>query len=239
MIGRIVFYAALLAIAIVTAGLQMDRQTAASPQLAPAVPDVFRSIAQARIAANAVGSGNSQAALEEAEKLVMRRPVPSQSLRLLALAQYGAGDIQAGSYSIQIAAQRGWRDIAAQEAMLSLALAAGDKPEAVLRYVALLANDRASEEFMTQSGQSLFGSGDEVAIETLTEIAMDTERWRGGLVRKAGQFMPPPAFAEFVEQVAGRLDGSECEIFKRSAKRVGRSDKAASERIEAVIQKSC
>jgi hypothetical protein len=56
---------------------------------------------------------------------------------LLAVAQAKAGNAEAAGLAIQIAGQRGWREPVAQEAVLRLALGAGNKPEAARRYAAL------------------------------------------------------------------------------------------------------
>lgn len=68
---------------------------------------------------------------------MQRRPLPADNLVLLATGQAKEGKPDYAMLTIQIAGQRGWRDPIAQEAVLRLALAARDKPEAARRSVAL------------------------------------------------------------------------------------------------------
>ncbi|MEO1488013.1 MAG: hypothetical protein AAFR88_01075 [Pseudomonadota bacterium] len=236
---KAVFYLVLLITAIGTAGLQLDRQSAASPALASSVPEPFRAFAQARLTAAAIREGSPQLALAEAEKLVIRRPVPSQSMRLVAIAQYGSGDAEAGLLSIQIAAQRGWRDRTAQEMMLRLAMAAGDWPEAALRYAALLANNEVSDEVLEETAGVLFTANNAEAIARIVEIARGADRWRGQLLRRAGRLMPERAYAELVEGVLDKLDEQECNIVFETAKRLRRTNETGAQRIEEIAQGHC
>ncbi|MAY20103.1 MAG: hypothetical protein CL955_05750, partial [Erythrobacteraceae bacterium] len=73
----------LAGIAIVTAGLQLDRQARKTPAMAQSVPEIVRSSAQLPVAAGALSSDNPQYALAEAERLIRRRPMPAEHLRLL------------------------------------------------------------------------------------------------------------------------------------------------------------
>ena len=66
------------------------------------VPELFRSAAQFPIAANALAGPDPVLALSEAEKLVIRRPMPAEHLRVLAQAQaqFAAGDYNQGTLTI-------------------------------------------------------------------------------------------------------------------------------------------
>lgn len=137
MISRIAWFAAIVIAALLTAGLQLDMRARTAPGLAPAVPAVLRNSAQTVVTRQTLAGGQTQRALAEAQTLVLRRPLPAENLLLLAAAQAGAGQQEAALRTIQIAGRRGWREPVAQEAMLRLAFANGDRPEAARRYAAL------------------------------------------------------------------------------------------------------
>ncbi len=133
---RIGVWAVLLVIAVVTAGLQIDRQTRVSPQLFALVPDLFKSqalMAETDAAIARKLSGN--AAL--ARQLVERRPVPAESLVLLSLSAVQEGENDLADASMTLAASRGWRVPLANLLALAGAYAARDYDAAILRLAAL------------------------------------------------------------------------------------------------------
>mgnify|MGYP006158981793 CR=1 FL=1 len=96
MIGRIIWFAALAAIALLTAALQLDMQSKKAPGLAPLVPAPLRNEAQSQIVQTALTGEDTKLAVAEAERLVRRRPLPAESLTMLAVAQAKAGQMVAG-----------------------------------------------------------------------------------------------------------------------------------------------
>lgn len=133
---RIGVWAFLLVIALVTAGLQIDRQTRVSPQLFAVVPGLFKSqalMAETDAAITRKLPGN--AAL--ARQLVERRPVPAESLVLLSLSAVEEGQNDLADASMTLAASRGWRVPLANLLALAGAYGAGDYDGAVLRLAAL------------------------------------------------------------------------------------------------------
>jgi hypothetical protein len=227
-VRRIGWYGTLVAVALMTAGLQLDKQSSASPALAPLVPEIFRSAGQPRIVSAALVRGDAGAALAEAERLVVRRPVPAQSLRLLALAQFEAGRIEEGSLSIQHAARRGWRDIAAQEAMARFALAAGDRAEAARRYTALLTRAETSDAVLEQLGPEVFEEPDETGRDTMAGIIANTDRWQSLFLRRGAAVMPARAFSAVVTASIRKGAQYECGEFARAIAVVASRDEQAS-----------
>lgn len=215
---RIGWYGLLACVAVGAAGLQLDRQSASSPAIAPLVPEPFRSTAQARIVATALSGDDAGAALTEARKLVARRPIPAQNLRLLALAQFKAGEIEQGSLSIQLSARRGWRDVAAQEAMARLALGAGDMPEAARRFTALLARQETPDALLVELGQAIFGEPGGAARTTMGDIVANSERWSSLFLRRGPQVMPPDAFSEVAIASIKRGMAFDCAEFDRAVR---------------------
>lgn len=133
MIGRIVWWAVLSCVALVTAGLQLDKQSEVTPALAPLVPAPLRNFAQTQITASAAENGDPAVALAESEDWCAAARFRPNTLQFWRSPLAKAGKLQNAALAIQFAGQRGWREAIAQEAVLRLALAAGDQAEAARR----------------------------------------------------------------------------------------------------------
>jgi len=140
-----------LAIAAITASVQLDREARRQPALANAVPAPLRGFGQHAMAARYLAAKQDQQALAAARILIARRPMRAEHVRLFAQAQALRGNQQVSALTIQQAARRGWRDPIAQRAMLAIALEAGDGAEAGRRLAALwmLSRDREMLNAMT------------------------------------------------------------------------------------------
>lgn len=86
-----------------------------------------------------VRSARPAEALADARRLVRRSPLPAEHVSLLAIAEERNGARDRSGVLVQKAAQRGWRDPIAQQAMFAIALAAGQHREAANRLAALYA----------------------------------------------------------------------------------------------------
>ncbi len=177
MIGRIVWFVALAAVAGLTTALQIDMQSRKAPALAAAVPEILRDQAQQRMARDALTGSDPKRALAEAEKLVRRRPVPAEHLTLLAATQAQAGQNEAAVRTIQIAGRRGWREPAAQEAVLRLAIAAGDRPEAARRYAALFLRPATPNALLEELVPAVLDGPDCSGRDTLVAVVVGGQRW--------------------------------------------------------------
>lgn len=187
MIGRILWLTLLGVVAALTTILQLDFMSRRSPALAELVPEPFRNNAQAQIAKRAVMSDDAALGLAEAERLVRRRPLPAESLTLLAVAQAKAGKTEEASRTIQIAGQRGWRDPIAQEAILRLALEAGNKPEAARRYAALFVRDATPDRLLEELGPAVLGEAGGVGQMTMSAIVVGGERWHRKFLQRGSR----------------------------------------------------
>lgn len=237
MIWRILWWAALLATAIVTTALQLDKQAAVTPSLATLVPAPLRNFAQTQIAAEAAAGDNSARALAEARALVARRPVPAEYLSLLAVAQAKAGQAEQSGLTIQIAGQRGWREPVAQEAVLRLALNAGDKAEAARRYAALFLRVETPDTLLLELGPQVFDTPDGPGETTLVDIVAGGERWHGQFLRRGAAVMPPAAFSAVTRAVAERGARFDCALLTQAVKTLERRDAAAAQTLTAA--KAC
>lgn len=216
MIGRLIWIVALIGVATVTSYAQLDRQSRYDPHLAASVPEPFRAFAQAHVTASAIDDAKANQALDEARRLVKRRPVPAEHLRLLALAQFKA-EVPQAALTIQLAAQRGWRDPSAQEAMLRLAAGAGNTSEAARRYAALLQNKASDKEVLLQLGPDIFGKADGEARTVLTGILAGGARWHSTFLDRGAQVMPADAFVEIIRASSERGVRFDCQRLESAA----------------------
>lgn len=239
MIGKVLWPALLLALAVVTGFLQIDRQADLTPSLAPLVPQGLRNYAQPRIAASAADGPDSALALDEAKRLVLRRPVPAEHLTLLAVAQTKAGQREQAGLTIQIAAQRGWREPIAQEALLRLALDAGDKPEAARRFAALFLRDATPNALLVELAPAVLDESGGPGQRTLAGIISGTDRWHNTFLRRGAQVMPPAAFADIAVASMARGTRFDCGVLSQTLKGLGQKDTASAARMAAAVRKDC
>jgi hypothetical protein len=224
-------------VAIITIALQVDKQAETSPTLAALVPGPLRNFAQTQMAAQAAAGDNPAAALAEARRLVQRRPLPAEYLALLAVAQAKAGQAEQSGTTIQIAGQRGWREPVAQEAVLRLALAAGDKAEAARRYTALLLRRETPDALLIDLGPQVFDGSGGAGEATLIDIVAGSERWHPQFLRRGAAVMPPPAFSAVTRAVTERGARFDCADLARAAKVLERRDGAAAQALAQI--KAC
>ena len=239
MIGRLVWYAFLLAAAAVTAMVQIDRQSAVNPHFASLTPQPVRGFAQAQLARRAIVSGTGVRAVAEAQLLVDRRPIPAESLRTLAQAQFKAGQVDAGFVTIQMAAQRGWRDPAAQEAMLRLAVAAGDEAEAARRYTALFLQNRTEDALLVEFGEQLFADPGGQAAQTLIKIVAGTDRWSTQFLQRGARVIPAQSFSATVLEADKRGARFECTALSAIAPGLERREAAAGAQLAELVRSRC
>jgi transposase InsO family protein len=239
MIGRIIWLAAPAAIAVLTAALQIDMQSRKMPALPNVVPEILRDQAQQRIARNAITGDDPAQALAEVEKLVRRRPIPAENLTLLALAQTRAGQDEAAVRSIQVAGRRGWREPAAQEAVLRLAIEAGDRPEAARRYAALFLRASTPDALLTALGPAVLDGPDRSGRDTLVAIVVGGERWHSTFLRRGAKVMPPAAFVAIASDSMARGVTFNCQELQVSSRALARRDQAGADNLRTAAQKRC
>lgn len=239
MIAGTIWRLLLVAIGLVTIGVQVDRQTRRTPALAQSVPAPFRSAAQLPVAAYALAGDDPAFALAEAERLVRRRPLPAEHLRVLAQAQFASGELDESTLSVQYAAQRGWRDPLAQEAMLRLALAAGNAPEAARRYAALFLRRDTKDALLEELGQPVLEEAGGEGRKTLIEIVGGGDRWHNQFLNRGPRVMPPDAFVEIT--AASIRDGAQfsCGALGNAVKVIIRRDASASAPLVEAVKGKC
>lgn len=239
MIGRILWTLSLIGIGAVVTVLQIDRQSELTPALAAAVPPPLRGYAQRIIAAQAVTGQNPAAALTAAEELVRRRPMPAEHLSLLALAQAKTGNLQAAGLTIQLAGKRGWRELVAQEAVLRLALEAGDKPEAARRYAALFRDSATPDAKLIGYAPAVLGEPRGPGQETFATVIAGAEPWHAHFLQRGAQVLAPAVFGEVIGLVLERGGKLPCDQLPGVVAGIARSDPAAGKRLAAPLAKAC
>lgn len=239
MIGRIVWFAAVAAIGLLTAALQFDLRARSAPEVASLVPAPLRNYAQVQIAQQAMAGSDAALALAEAERLVTRRPVPAEYLTLLAAAQFKANQPEAGARTIQIAGQRGWRDPVAQEAVMRIALVAGDKPEAARRYAALFLREDAPEALLQTFGPQVLDDADGLGQRTFVAIVVGGDRWHATFLRRGARLMPPKAFSAIATESMARGAAFDCKALGTSIGVLTRRDAEAAANLLAASQERC
>jgi hypothetical protein len=244
MIGRLVWIVALLLVAAGTSYAQLDRQSRFSSELAPGVPEPFRAFAQTHITAAAIAGDDPDRALAEAARLVQRRPLPAEHLRLLAAAQVKAEQYDKASMTIQIAARRGWRDSATQETMLGLALAAGDEVEAARRYAALLNNRRIDDESLVELGSQVFGTDSvnkagRAGKQAMINLLSGDTRWRSKFLNRGARVMPVDAFTEIVRESAGRGARFDCRQLQGAIRALDQRKARSGQPLKTLLVSAC
>jgi len=239
MIARLLWLAALAAIAAVTVSLQLDSHARRVPALASAVPAVLRNEAQTPIVRQALAGATPEQALAEAQTLVARRPLPAENLLLLAAAQAKSGQEEAALRTIQIAGRRGWREPAAQEAMLRLALANQDRPEAARRYAALFLRQATPDALLLELGPAVLDGPDPAARNTIVAVVVGGERWHAAFLRRGARVMPPAAFAAIAEGSMARGARFDCGVLKVSLDSLVQRDAGAAATLRAAAAKRC
>ena len=239
MISGILWRIVLVAIALVAVGVHLDRETLKTPSLAGSVPEPFRNSAQSFVAAKALNGSNGELALAEAERLVQLRPLPAEHLRLLAQAQFAAGEVGQSAMSIQLAAQRGWRDPLAQESLLRLALDAGDTDVAARRYIALFLRRQTEDALLEELGPAVFSDPGGKGREALVSVVAGGKRWHRQFLARGARVLPPDAFTDVVSKVTATGERFECRDLRTAFRPLNARDAKAGAQFDELVESQC
>lgn len=239
MIGRALWIAALVGVGLLVTALQIDRQSPLTPGLAPLVPAPLRSYAQFETAVAALQTADPATALAEAEALVRRRPMPAEHLTLLAAAQVRAGRPEAAGLTVQLAAKRGWREPLSQEAVLGLALDAGDRPEAARRFAALFRNGSTADAKLAELAPKVFAAPAGAAEETFATIIAGAPGWHEQFLQRGARVLPPAVFGEVISLAIERDARFSCAALDGTIAALRQRDAAAADRIPGPAARRC
>lgn len=188
---QVMWILSLLLIAAVTTAFQLDRQSRYVPQWAKYVPEPARYFAQTHVTAQALQSEDPEAAQAAASTLLSRRSVPAENMRLYAQAALQEGSAEQGLLALQLAAQRGWRDPIAQEAMARIAWAGGDAAESARRLAALYAREPNSAVLEELADEVL---SNPEGRDQMAELLAGPARWEAAFVRTAVRDLSTPTY---------------------------------------------
>lgn len=132
-------------VATVAIPAEIDRESLRDPGLAQSVPAPLRSFAQTAIIEDSLGSGDGKGDVGGAEELVRRRPVPQESLALLALSAARHGNDQLATNAFYLAGGHGWRVPEVQEYAAVSAMQTKQPALAAYRLAALWKTRNASD----------------------------------------------------------------------------------------------
>ncbi len=220
---------------VFASGAQLDRESRRSPMLAPLVPPMFRSFSQAHQVISTVRSAKPADALNAAQLLVQRRPIPSEHLSLLAIAKARNSDNEAALLLLQKAAQRGWRDSLAQQTMFGIAFNAGDMAESSRRIAALWAIGENQMPLVASTAKVLATpEGRKAMAATLSTNGLWTKAFLS-----AREGVPPQHFAETLAMAAEQGANLDCAILQRIEQRYKRDRHDAEAALITKARQSC
>lgn len=232
---RYAWISLMILLAVLASGAELDRQSRRSPMLAPLVPPMFRSFAQAQQVIATVRSAEPAEALKAAQLLVQRRPIPAEHLSLLAIAKARNGDNEAALLLLQKAARRGWRDSIAQQTMFGIAFNAGDMAESSRRIAALWAIRENQMPLVASTAKVLATpEGRRAMAATLSTNGVWTNTF---LTARDG--VPPEHFAETLALAAAQGAHLDCAILQRTEQQYKKDRHDAAAALIAQSRQSC
>lgn len=232
---RYVWISLMVILALLASGAQLDRQSRRNPMLAPLVPSMFRSFAQARQVISTVRSAEPAEALKAAELLVQRRPIPAEHLSLLAIAKARSGDNANAMLLLQMAAQRGWRDSIAQQSMFGIAFNAGDMAEASRRLAALWGIGERQMPLAASTAKVLATPEGRKAMAA----AMSTNgRWINAFLTES-EAMPPHHLAQTIAMASAKGAHLNCAALQRIETVYAKRKLAAETEMLATARQTC
>lgn len=193
---NILWLSLIASIAVIGLFAQLDRQSRYSPELSVFVPQPMRSFSQYHYAASAVATDTeTEVALAEASRLLNRRPMPAKHMSLLAHAQSAAHQQSQGLQTIQAAARRGWRDTAAQSAMLGLAMASDDGVEAARRLAAIWALT-PTDDLLIDIAPQVLARPD--AMAEFARLLGTSPRWANAVRQRGPRVLPEDQMSDLL-----------------------------------------
>ncbi|KLE31419.1 hypothetical protein AAW01_07430 [Aurantiacibacter gangjinensis] len=176
---------------------QLDRASRSEPHLASTIPDAFAANASGLRVEQAVLAGETEAALAAARQQIRLRPIPAESLSMLAVAANLSGDSDMALAALEEAARRGWRDPLAQLAAGEGALQSGDVEAAAGRVAALLATGDLQPQALDLFGR-LVRTPD--GRRAMAERYAAAGHWQVNSIPLAAAAVTPDLFADVMQQ---------------------------------------
>ena len=227
MIARALVLVSTLVVAVVATLAQLDQQSRLSPAYAAIVPDSFSGNAARERSRIALKLGEGQRAEDAARVQVSLRPMPAESLSILALAAVQAGDIEMARDALGAASQRGWREPVSQLASGQSALEQGQYAIVAQRIHALLATGRFTEPAHALLAQLVATPQGRAAF---AEQLAGAGRWQNGLLTSAYDSVEPADWAQtlaLAQQRGATFERAQLESLVKRYRRDGREEDIA------------
>lgn len=232
--SRCAWFVVLTIVAIVGAGVQLDRHAYVVPTYAKFVPTPFESFSLARTILQESERGSPQRAVIDARKLVLKHPIQAESLTILGVAELRNGNQELGSQALTLSAQRGWREPIAQRAVAMAAAQSGSWDVAADRLFALWKTSSDSPEVHDLSAV-LMGYPDIQARFAQRLVAQ--ARWQEDFFRWAWRNLKPEAFVRVVEEASRAGAKFECSQMLANARSL--LDRGLISLAEAIWRSQC
>lgn len=214
MIGRLIVAAMCLVLAVVAIFAQLDQQSRLAPHYALMIPDAFSGNAARERSKMALVTGQADVALAEAQTQVALRPMPAESLTVLALAAVAAGEESVAREALGAASRRGWREPVSQLASAQAAVEQGEYAIASQRIVALLSTGNLREPALDLLSQLLeHPEGREQFADRLAAFG----RWQANALSPIYGATDPAAWAQTLALAQDRGAQLNCSQLARLA----------------------
>lgn len=192
MIGRLIWWVVIVAIAVIASFAQIDRSSRFNPSLAPLVPSAFSGFAAAQRTRLAIAAEQPELALAEATALVKARPLPAENLELFAIAAAMNGRTEQSIAAIEAASLRGWRAPIVTQAVAQAALEQGEYDSAAQRISALLATGSARDAALTLANRLLTTPEGQAAFARRLAAP---GHWQGNALPRLADVVPASGFS--------------------------------------------
>lgn len=224
MIGRVIMGILALVMAVVASLAQLDQQSRLSPAYALLVPEGFSGNAARERSKLAVQTSDPSRALAEARQQIALRPMPAESLTVLALAAIEAGDTETARNALGAASRRGWREPISQLASGEAALQQGEYTVAAQRVSALLATGNLQEPAMDLLARLLESpEGREAFALRLAAFG----RWQGNVLLPAAGVVNAEDWSDTLARAQDKGAELDCNRLRGLAERYRRDGEAA------------
>lgn len=222
--GRLLFGLVALALAALATLAQLDQQSRLTPGYAMFVPQTFSGNAARERSKLALQLGQPGVALGEAREQIALRPMPAESLTVLALAALDAGDADTAREALGAASRRGWREPIAQLASGEAALQQGEYAIASQRIAALFATGNLRDTAMSLLARLLeTPEGREAFAERLAAFG----RWQNNVILAAAGALDAEQWSDTLARAQAKGAELDCNRLRQLAERYGREGKDA------------
>ena len=222
----------LLPLAALVTVVQLDQQSRVSPTYAAAVPPAFSGSAARERSKMALEAGRPEIAVAQARQQIELRPMPAESLTILALTSLQNGDTEIARAALEAASRRGWREPISQLASAQGALEQQQYEIASQRIVALLSTENLTESALALLGELVtVPEGRQAMANRLASFG----RWQDKtLVSASGVAAPDDWVATIVLAVDQGADLSCNRMGQLASRYEGMDEGAAAEKLSAI-----